>query len=565
MIGPAKVIKIIESYRDGLTSRQEAADWISKVHHQSNTADKAKIYDILRNTLLGHPIRGRIVNGQPISTPALAVVAIAATAATEELPAFIFSRLESSDAMQAASWASELALTLQSCLVQYHARFSDSTIGRIGELCNTEESFAANLPASVAQSLAAIKATIGRMKLERLLAQSDFDQRGNPTETAQRPENEGGWQRISLLGSGGQSEVYLARSAKRVIERKNSLRDVVHLWASPSHDDAAHLADCLWNYARPEVPSELGALKIFKVRSDKPGAQAEAIERLKREVHVLKRNFPGLLKLLDSNADEGWIVTEYFPKRSLLHHLPRYRGKARDALRAFRSIVAAVTNLHAENIVHRDIKPANIFVGNDGDLVLGDFGIVFLPSAEDRPTLEDERVGSRDYIPDWADLGERLEDVRPNFDVYMLGKLLWCMVAGKLKLPRESQHEQRHDVSVMFKADPAMFLINHLLDKCVVVEPEKCLPSAAELLELVDETLMVIDRGGQALGQGVPIVCRVCGRGNYHPAPAMAGVTSQHAIIQLYKTVNQSAEHSGRSLFLRPLICDACGNVQFFT
>jgi hypothetical protein len=40
-------------------------------------------------------------------------------------------------------------------------------------------------------------------------------------------------------------------------------------------------------------------------------------------------------------------------------------------------------------------------------------------------------------MPQWGDLGERLEHVQPNFDVYMLGKLLWCMVSGRLKLPRE--------------------------------------------------------------------------------------------------------------------------------
>ncbi|MEI4884253.1 hypothetical protein Q8G49_29240, partial [Klebsiella pneumoniae] len=84
----------------------------------------------------------------------------------------------------------------------------------------------------------------------------------------------------------------------------------------------------------------------------------------------------------------------------------------------------------------RDIKPANVFVGSADDLILGDFGIVYLPEQPERVTRTLERVGPLEYMPVWADLGERLEKVEPNFDVYMLGKLLWCMVAGKLKLPR---------------------------------------------------------------------------------------------------------------------------------
>ncbi len=31
------------------------------------------------------------------------------------------------------------------------------------------------------------------------------------------------------------------------------------------------------------------------------------------------------------------------------------------------------------------------------------------------------------YMPPWADIGGRLEKIDSNFDVYMLGKLLWCM------------------------------------------------------------------------------------------------------------------------------------------
>lgn len=43
--------------------------------------------------------------------------------------------------------------------------------------------------------------------------------------------------------------------------------------------------------------------------------------------------------------------------------------------------------------------------------------------------MTDERVGARDYMPQRGDLGGRLEDVHPNFDVYMLGELL-CQQAS---------------------------------------------------------------------------------------------------------------------------------------
>jgi hypothetical protein len=33
-------------------------------------------------------------------------------------------------------------------------------------------------------------------------------------------------------------------------------------------DREAELAEAVWEYSRPDLPSELGAKKIFKIRSD---------------------------------------------------------------------------------------------------------------------------------------------------------------------------------------------------------------------------------------------------------------------------------------------------------
>jgi serine/threonine protein kinase len=165
------------------------------------------------------------------------------------------------------------------------------------------------------------------------------------------------------------------------------------------------------------------------------------------------------------------------------------------ALKAFRSLVKTVASLHQDPTVHRDIKPANIFIGHGGNLVLGDFGIVYLPNQMERLTAIGERVGSRDYMPQWADWGERFDNVEPNFDVYMLGKLLWCMVSGRLKLPREKFDEAPFDLTRKFPNDPNMHAVNAILEKCVVEHPDDCLPSAIKLLPLVEQTVSRMENG----------------------------------------------------------------------
>ncbi len=146
------------------------------------------------------------------------------------------------------------------------------------------------------------------------------------------------WERIEPLGKGGQSDVFLVRNPARSAERAKCL-DKIRV--ALDGDKRAELATAIWSYARPDVPSELGALKVFKIPPEgmglppPPGSEEfEAIERLKGEIAVLGQGLPGLPKLLGSNLAERWIVTEYFPERTLEHHPLRFQGSVAAALRA---------------------------------------------------------------------------------------------------------------------------------------------------------------------------------------------------------------------------------------
>lgn len=326
-----------------------------------------------------------------------------------------------------------------------------------------------------------------------------------------------------------------------------------------SLEQARAFATAISESAREDRPSELGALKKFKKRGEDAEAEKEVLDRLKHEIQVLKQRRPGLLKLLAASEDERWIITEYQPNGTLENHPFRFRGKPSLALRAFRPLVQAVAGLHSEDIVHRDIKPANVFFGNENDLILGDFGIVYLPGQPERVTRTDERVGPHDYMPLWADLGERLEKVEPNFDVYMLGKLLWCMVAGKLKLPRECYRESGFDLTQLFPDDPHTHVINSILEKCLVEKAKDCLPNAAELLSLVERNLRMIDRDGRLLGEKIPRPCRICGIGHYKLKTLHRDTPA--VILRLW--------HGGgladiSTLLVRVFICDYCGHTEFF-
>jgi serine/threonine protein kinase len=374
------------------------------------------------------------------------------------------------------------------------------------------------------------------------------------------------WERVrtTKLGEGGQSEVYLVRTPERAKQRARSF-DIVNSYASPNTQTEEirskinrEYLEAIRDYTRSDLSTELGAMKEFKLRDD----EERSLRRLQQEIDVLQQKRPGLPKLLGANIDERWMVTEFFSNGTLEDHLLDYRGNAALALKAFRSVVNTVSLLHKERIVHRDIKPANIFIGKEHELILGDFGLVYVPNRPPRITAsQGETVGAWDFIPPptWRGMGVRLDSVETNFDVYMLGKVLWCMVTGKPRLDREYWSEPVNDVTKLFPSDPHMHMINVILENSVVERQEKCFASADSLLLVVDTNLETIQQGGQLLNDGIPRVCRVCGVGRY----ARQSLTQDKPAYNL-RLWNSGGATDISTLGVELWECDACQHIEFF-
>jgi hypothetical protein len=85
------------------------------------------------------------------------------------------------------------------------------------------------------------------------------------------------WQVIGRLGSGGQSDVSLVRNSARKRERDESLQGIQRFRsAALGNADPADLAESVRKYIRPDETSELGAMKVFRLR----GSEAQALNRL---------------------------------------------------------------------------------------------------------------------------------------------------------------------------------------------------------------------------------------------------------------------------------------------
>jgi tetratricopeptide (TPR) repeat protein/predicted Ser/Thr protein kinase len=109
--------------------------------------------------------------------------------------------------------------------------------------------------------------------------------------------------------------------------------------------------------------------------------EEESHARMLREAQAMARlSHPNVLAVHDVGSFDGgvFIATEYVEGETLKSWMAEARPwqKVLSVLRAAgRGLEAA----HAAGIVHRDFKPENVFLGKDGRVVVGDFGIARAP------------------------------------------------------------------------------------------------------------------------------------------------------------------------------------------
>jgi len=312
--------------------------------------------------------------------------------------------------------------------------------------------------------------------------------------TTEKPKWYGPWRVIKGLGAGAQGEVFLVRRLPR--KQYEALNEhIFQATAAVRFEEGPLLLDYLFDAFRAFSESEAGALKVLH-SPERAKNPATAERRFARELQALRdRPHRGLIKLLDHDeAEKRWFVMEYYPRGTLTQSLARYAGDLIASLSALRPVVEAVASLHEHETVHRDIKPDNIFVGGDGGLVLGDFGLVFEPGqAADRVSGTAENVGSRQWMPLWAQ-DERLEDVPPSFDVFSLGKVIWSMLSGKKFMRFHYFRDDQFNLERQFDGAAWALAANALLHKCITERKGDGLQNAGELLREMDKLTSGADR-----------------------------------------------------------------------
>ncbi|OMI33355.1 serine/threonine-protein kinase [Streptomyces sparsogenes] len=196
-------------------------------------------------------------------------------------------------------------------------------------------------------------------------------------------------------------------------------------------------------------------------------------ERTRREARSAARiAHPNVVVVHDVVEDAGLpcIVMEYVPSTTLGDLLKSGRTVTPDeAARIGRGMIAALRAAHAAGVLHRDVKPGNVLLGEDGRVVLTDFGIA-MATGTSTLTKTGEVVGSIDYIAP-----ERIRGRTPGpaSDLWALGATLYQAIEGRPPFRKATPIETGYAIAVdplepPLRAGPLTGLVEALLAK----EPE---------------------------------------------------------------------------------------------
>ncbi len=165
--------------------------------------------------------------------------------------------------------------------------------------------------------------------------------------------------------------------------------------------------------------NEKVALKIFLKNTMKE----EDFLRIKREISKgMKLKHKNLLKYYEIFEEENFLIApmELVEGTTLKEKIKKENIKEDEIKRILKEMLDVLDYLHSEGVIHRDIKPSNIFIDQNGNLILGDLGIIFLEN-EEALTSTFEFIGTIHYMPPEA----FDKNITPAYDYYSLGITLY--------------------------------------------------------------------------------------------------------------------------------------------
>ncbi len=279
--------------------------------------------------------------------------------------------------------------------------------------------------------------------------------------------------------------------------------------------------------------TRLGRDVAIKVLPETLDTGPEARARFEREARaVAALSHPNILALHDFGVEEGtaYSVTELLEGQTLRERMAGSPLPLRKALDYAVQVARGLAAAHDRGIVHRDLKPENLFVTDDGQVKILDFGLAKVAAPEPgsltaSPTLDAGTqpgavLGTLGYMSPEQVRGQPADH---RADIFAFGSIVHEMLTGRPAFVRDTAADTmsailKEDPPPLAEAIPAMPpALQQIIHHCLEKSPAERFQSARDLafnLEAVSST------SGVGIGQ------TTSGAGMFDAATADATATA---------------------------------------
>jgi serine/threonine-protein kinase len=228
----------------------------------------------------------------------------------------------------------------------------------------------------------------------------------------------------------------------------------------------------------------------------------DAERRFRREALLANRvDHPAVVPVIDDDVSEDGSVFLVMPL--LRGETARARAArsgnvlaVEEVVAIARAVLGALTVAHRAQIVHRDIKPENVFITNEGEVRVLDFGIatVFARAGDASATQSGHAVGTPAFMAPEQALG-RARDIDGRTDLWSVGATMFCLLSGRTVHEAETVGESLVYVATrvpraLGEVAPTVPLsVSAVVDRALAREKSDRWPDAASMLVALEEAI----------------------------------------------------------------------------